>query len=426
MSYTEINVAIDLLSSLVVVVLIFAQLGKKKRTRQDKLFLLMLIAHMICTLSDAVNWAFDLRAETIFRVLTLAGNFLSYFVSALAYTPFLLYIMVTATKKRKSDAKMIRASCILSALMVLILLFNLWNGMLYTIDENNVYHWGEWDWLFNILVFAQLILPSVQILRSRKALERRQTGAFLAYEILPILAILLSLIPIELTLVYPATMISLLLLYVNVQQDQENRLTLREAELAESHAAIMVSQIQPHFLYNALSAVENLCETDPPRAQQAVADFSKYLRGNMQALTQRQPVPFSNELRHIRHYLNLEQLRFGDKLRVVMNIGPTDFLLPVLSVQPILENAVKHGVTCRKSGGTVTLRTMETPEAWSVIVQDDGVGFDPAALEAEGKEHVGLSVVNRRLISVVGGKLEIDSSPGKGTVATITIPKEEV
>lgn len=421
MPYTEINVTMELISSMVVAILLFSQVVKKKKTRLDILFLIMLSVHLICTLSDAVNWAFDGKQGAVFRMLTVSGNFLSYAVSAFAYPPFLYYVMTTA---KKVGRKLLYAAGAISVLMVMLSVLNLFNGMFYTIDHNNVFRWGKWDGLFNIFVFVQLLLPLIQILRSRKVLEREQTITFMAYEILPILAIFLSLIPIELTLVYPATMLSLLLLYVNVQQEQENRLVRQEAELSENRMAIMISQIQPHFLFNALTAAANLCVKEPVEAQRAITDFAKYLRGNMQALTQRQPISFTDELRHIRYYLNLEQMRFGKKLNIVMEIGPIDFLVPALTVQPILENAIKHGVSSRENGGTVVLRTEETPDAWRIIVKDDGIGFNSAQVEGEGKEHIGIINVRSRLAAMVGGGLEIRSVEGVGTVAEFTLPKE--
>lgn len=424
MPYTEINVTMELVSSSVVAVLFFSQFVKKHKTRQDWYFLCMLGIHMICTLSDAVNWAFDTRPGTVFRLATVTGNFLSYFMSALAYIPFILYVMEAAAQKRKVNYHIFRTACFISVLMALLSVLNLFNGMLYTIDENNIFCWGRWDSFFNFLVFLQLLLAFLQILQCRNALERRDLAAFVTYEILPVVTIMISIFQTDITLVYPATMLSLLLLYVNVQQGQENRLARKEVELAESHTAVMLSQIQPHFLYNALTAVEHLCAVDPPEAERAVADFSRYLRGNMKALTQRQPVPFTEELRHIRCYLNLEKLRFGDRLRISIKTGPVDFFVPVLSVQPIVENAVKHGVCCRKTGGTVVLSTEEKPEYWLITIADDGVGFNPADTAFCGKEHIGIANVKDRLASMSGGSLEIQSSPGKGTTVKIQIPRE--
>ena len=126
----------------------------------------------------------------------------------------------------------------------------------------------------------------------------------------------------------------------------------------------MVSQIRPHFMYNALSSIAILCKLNPETAYDATITFSDYLRGNMDSLKQTAPVPFTQELEHLKKYLYIEKLRFADKLNIEYNIQVTDFVLPLLSVQPLVENAVKHGVGMKKKGGTVTISTRETDNAY--------------------------------------------------------------
>lgn len=196
-----------------------------------------------------------------------------------------------------------------------------------------------------------------------------------------------------------------------------------ETELEASRIDIMLSQIQPHFLYNTLTAIYQLCEDDPPQAKKAVGAFSRYIRRNLDALQSRELTPFAEELRHIKTYLWLEQLRFGDRLRIAYDIGCQGFLVPVLTVQPLVENAVKHGIGKRIEGGTVTITAEETPEAYVVTVTDDGVGFDPAVPPDDGRRHVGLDNIRSRLQSMCGGELTMESAPGQGTTAVIRIPR---
>ena len=120
-----------------------------------------------------------------------------------------------------------------------------------------------------------------------------------------------------------------------------------ERELQNSRISIMLSQIKPHFLYNALTVIQALCSIDPAAAENAVSEFSDYLRGNMSALTEEKLIPFLKELEHTKHYLTLEQLRFGDQLQVEYDLGPTGFQLPALSLQPLVENAIRHGVRAK-------------------------------------------------------------------------------
>ena len=201
-----------------------------------------------------------------------------------------------------------------------------------------------------------------------------------------------------------------------------------QKELYEANVAVMVSQIQPHFMYNALTSIAMMCKLDPDKAQEATVTFAKYLRGNMDSLKQKEPVPFEQELEHLKKYLYIEQLRFGKKLNVEYDIRVTDFRLPQLSVQPLVENAVKHGVGMKKKGGTVTIATRETDEAYEVVITDDGVGFDVEATrgnqETDGRSHVGMENTKRRIKEMCGGEVVIESTIDVGTTARLILPKD--
>ena len=155
-----------------------------------------------------------------------------------------------------------------------------------------------------------------------------------------------------------------------------------------------------------------------------VDKFSTYLRNNLEALNRKEMIPFSEELDHIRIYLELEKVRFDEDLTVVYDIQVEDFFLPVLTVQPLVENAVKHGVTKKRGGGVVTLATRAETDGYVITVTDTGVGFDPEHYMDDGKTHIGIQNVRLRLKDMAGGRLKITSVPGVGTTAVIRIPKK--
>ncbi|MBR5266136.1 MAG: histidine kinase, partial [Clostridia bacterium] len=195
-----------------------------------------------------------------------------------------------------------------------------------------------------------------------------------------------------------------------------------EAELKESRISLMLSQIQPHFIYNTLGTIERMCLKDPQQAFDLVRNFSLYLRGNFSELDSVAPVRFAEELKHIEYYVNIERVRFPD-MNIEYNVETTDFVLPALSVQPLVENAIKHGLMRLESGGTVVIHSYETPTHFCVEVKDDGVGFDVNA-PVEGKKHVGLRNIRGRLKAMVNGELILESEINVGTKAVIMIPKE--
>ncbi len=198
-----------------------------------------------------------------------------------------------------------------------------------------------------------------------------------------------------------------------------------QLELQENKVAVMLSQIQPHFLYNALTAICDLCSSEPEKAREALVDFSVYLRENMDSINSKGPVSFNRELSHIKTYLKLEKLRFEEKINVVYDISAEDFEIQPLTIQPIVENAIKHGICPKKGGGTITIKTEEKDEIVTITVTDDGVGFDvqnPIS-EDNSRSHIGLENVRKRVENYHSGKLSIESEKGKGTTVTITFRK---
>ena len=195
-----------------------------------------------------------------------------------------------------------------------------------------------------------------------------------------------------------------------------------EAELKENRISLMLSQIQPHFIYNTLGTIERMCLKDPEQAFNLVRNFSLYLRGNFSELDSVTPIRFAEELKHVEYYVNIEKVRFPD-MNIEYDVGTTDFVLPALSVQPLVENAIKHGLMRLEAGGTVVIRSYETPTHFCVEVKDDGVGFD-TSLPIDTKKHVGLRNIRGRLKAMVNGELILESKLNVGTKAVIMIPKE--
>ena len=194
------------------------------------------------------------------------------------------------------------------------------------------------------------------------------------------------------------------------------------AQLSESRISTMMSQIRPHFIYNTLGSIEQLCKLDPPKAGELVHNFAKYLRGNFGELDNPRPILMSQEMEHVHHYINIENVRFPD-MTFSFEMNSDDFHIPALTVQPIVENAIKHGLMKLQKGGTIRVVTYETDTEYCISVEDDGVGFDTNAL-LDDRKHVGLRNIRERLKVMVNGTLEIESTVGVGTKVVVKIPKE--
>jgi sensor histidine kinase YesM len=205
-------------------------------------------------------------------------------------------------------------------------------------------------------------------------------------------------------------------------KELETEKMVLNAQLAESRISTMMSQIRPHFIYNTLGSIEQLCELDPPKAGELVHNFAKYLRGNFGELDNPKPILMSQEMEHVHHYISIERVRFPD-MTFSFEMRSEDFSLPALTVQPLVENAIKHGLMKLQKGGSIRVISYETDTDYCICVEDDGVGFDTSELHDE-KKHIGIRNIRDRLKVMVGGTLEIESTQGVGTKVLITIPKE--
>lgn len=201
----------------------------------------------------------------------------------------------------------------------------------------------------------------------------------------------------------------------------------RALKLNKEYVQVMISQIQPHFLYNTLTAIAMKCEDDPEEAEEMVLMFSKYLRGNLDSIDSSEAIEFSHELEHVKTYVALEKKRFGDKINVNMDIKATDFKIPPLGLQTIVENSIRHGVCEKETNGNICISTREDNNNYIIEVSDDGVGFDVDKLKQaskDGKLHIGIPVIKDRIKEICNGSVEVESKIGEGSRVTIIIPKE--
>lgn len=201
----------------------------------------------------------------------------------------------------------------------------------------------------------------------------------------------------------------------------ESNLALKN-ELVEKRIQLMISQIRPHFIYNTLNSIQALISVDPKKSEEMLDDFSHYLRAHIDVIEGDEVILFSEEINNIKTYVNIEQVRFP-RLKVEYLIEEDLFMVPALSIQPIVENAVKHGVSKRNRGGTVTIASRCRDNKYVVVVSDDGAGFDSGG----GSDHhsVGMENVKSRLVAICHADMTVESRIGAGTTVTIEIPKED-
>ena len=419
-------------SVLVTLFLLIGSVTDVNRTRTFmKHFIILLISNLFMQLGEAGIWFFGGVPEnvTVLKVSALMSFVFSYVLIA-SYTYCLLYFVREKKTVSLLPGHIIAGVC---CFFIILSIVSLFNGIFFSYDACGNFVYGPLYGLVRVFDLIGIIWGILFVLRYKKILTLRVTLFLITFTVLPLAAMSLQFLW-DPTPEYLATTLSLVVIYILFHGEIANRLIENEKQLAkaekqlyESRISVMLSQIQPHFLYNSLNAIRGLCRKDPEQAREAIGSFAEYLRGNMDSLNKREPIPFIRELSHIENYLKLEKFRFGDELKVNYDIKEKNFFIPALSVQPLVENAVKHGICEKENGGTLTLKTYRDGEYIVIEVSDDGIGFDAEKLISEDKErsHIGIQNTRERLKQMIGASLTIESLPGKGTVAKIRFIPEE-
>lgn len=216
--------------------------------------------------------------------------------------------------------------------------------------------------------------------------------------------------------------------YKKKQEEMKLELSETKAQLLQARIANANSQMQPHFLYNALASIREIVLVDQEYASDLIFDFSTHLRACIRSMSNDNLVSFTQELDNIKAYVNIEQMRFGPKLKVAYDIEETDFEIIPLGLQPIVENAIRHGIYERgRAGGTVYIKTYDEDDNWVIQIADDGVGFDVQdiwqQIESGERDSTGLYNMVLRFEKQMRAKVDIRSEVGVGTKVTIYVPK---
>jgi two-component system sensor histidine kinase LytS len=210
-----------------------------------------------------------------------------------------------------------------------------------------------------------------------------------------------------------------------------SRIDQQKELLARSELKALQAQINPHFLFNAINTIVSYTRTQPENARRLLQHLGDFFRSNLQEPVEE--VPLEKEIEHIVSYVEIEKARFGDKLRINYNIDDdVDCRIPPLLLQPLVENAIKHGVLSKLEGGKVDIIAQRTSNGTEIIIEDDGVGIPEETLnnllsDCSQRDCIGLKNVNQRLISIYGKDhgLKIQSKVNKGTRISILIPIDQ-
>ncbi len=418
-SKSAFNAAVCIIGILLLLIHTVDLILKKNKRKDEKnllIFIVFTAVHFATYLSFTLvkaNYTSDNLIICFYSIFYVMNNMevLLLFFYAISF--------VTINEKIKDITTIVILG--LLAIFIVLDIVNIFNHMFFY-SVNGVYTRAKLMFLSQGYQFVALAVVFIITVLNRK-LNLTQKIAFSFYCLLPLVAIVLQNLLPGYAIAYLSIVISIeiLFLFVNVRKNVE--LANEAKRSKEAEIKLMMSQIQPHFIYNTLASISTLIKIDPDKAQKALDEFTEYLRANLSSLTKTGLINFKEELRHIETYLSLEKMRFDERLSVNYDIKVVDFLVPPLSIQPLVENAVKHGILQKLEGGTISIKTYEDEKAYYVEIKDDGVGFDLNNLDPTDNNHIGLNNVKYRLSSMCNGELNIYSVIDKGTTMVVTFNK---
>lgn len=340
--------------------------------------------------------------------------------------PMMSFFLVYCSGEIMRQNRFLRAVICLWAIYCVLVTSSLFNEAFFFVTPDRQAHRGPWYSVMLLPVAAITLLNLAFVIKQRKLFSQKIYLSFLI-ALFPItISVFVQLFIDVFLLIDVCVVLFVLSIYGFIQSDQIERDLRRQREIAEQQreiahqrASIMVLQMRPHFIYNTLTSIYCLCSQDPEKAQQVIMDFTTYLRKNFTAVASDTPVPFTSELDHTRAYLAVEQAQYAKGLIVEYDTPHTFFRVPPLTLQPIVENAIKHGRDPDAGPLHISIRTRKTDTGNEITVSDDGRGFDPADDNEPG---IALKNIRQRLEMMCGGSLAITPNDGGGTVVTLTVP----
>ena len=290
----------------------------------------------------------------------------------------------------------------------------------YYISTDNNYHLGQWYALPIVLIMLGSAINLSILIQDRNRLSKKQFISFLIYLLFPMFGLFLQIYIYGPSFIEYSIIFSALFLFIVILIDQAQKYQIQEEENARQHASLMALQMRPHFIYNTLMSIYYLCSQDTKKAQQVILDFTVYLRKNYTAMLKDDMIPFTEELEHTKAYISVEQVRFENQLSVEFDTPHTIFRLPPLTLQPIVENAVKHGIDPERKPLHISIHTRKTVNGSRITIEDNGPGYKQTD---SNEPHIALANIRERLDLMCGGSLSISPRGGGGTVITVLIPE---
>ncbi|SEF79628.1 Histidine kinase [Eubacterium ruminantium] len=267
---------------------------------------------------------------------------------------------------------------------------------------------------------VQFIIIIVMLMLSAK--DIKESMRFMMGLLFPITATLIGMSNTSVNFMGVGMVMLMLVVFFGYQMDMESELLKNQVELSENKLAVLMEQIHPHFIYNSLQQIALLCDEDSEAVKPAIYNFSSYLRKNFESLTNVGMIPFEREMEHVDMFVALSQILPSRKFEVKKEFGITDFCLPALTLQPLVENAIQYGIAMNTEGDRILIETKAEGGYIIIRVVDDGHGKETKLPTQKKHKSVGTQNVKSRLKVLCDGTLSINRLE-QGTEAVIRIPQ---
>ncbi len=386
----------------------------------DRKFFILLFSTLVLYITSGLTSLISmLFLEKDYWMLSKAAVFSESLFSSLLMPILTVYILYCANETIK-ESPYIFCSGILWSLYFILLIFTQFSREIYYFTNDNVYHRGP---LYPVLLIPPIFLMLLNMLclfRIKDRLSKRELSAFRIYLTLPLICMIIQMLWYGILMIVLGTAVASAFMFYLIVKEGIDVYIAQKATITDQQAGILALEMRPHFIFNTLMSIYYLCDQDAKKAQQVILDFTVYLRKNFSAIGKSTTVSFAEEIEHTKAYLAVEKARYNDDLSISFETDPTpSFFLPALTLQPIVENSVKHGLDPERGTLHITIRVTKTGSGNEITVEDDGSGFSDTESD---DPHIALRNISERLELMCGGKLTVDPREDGGTRVTIFIP----
>ena len=350
---TLLYLQLNLFTVLLCVLLLWHNRKTKNEVIGKKTFQYLLIEVIAVVILNSISWVLEGKSGAGIQPSYFVALELEFILQMLPCYMTLVYIQ----ESEKKISVMERAVRLIPLCMgILMMLINIGIPFVFCIDAANHYRRLSGFYLIGMIPAIYIIWTMASCIASYRRQIEEKRGIYRQYFVLllfPLAGMLIQIFAYGLETRWMMTTLGFIYIYINVQRNREQKLI---HELDEIKVSTMISQIQYHFVFNTLSTIENVCIDNPAYANEMLECFQKYLRYNLEAVNRKEHVHFKEELEHTKLYLMLEKMRFGEHFTIQYELEEEDFFLPVLTLQPIVEHAVRYGICKREEPGTVVIQ----------------------------------------------------------------------